>query len=343
MAELFKRPNSDKWQAYCWVVEGTERKRVARSTGVVDNGTREARGTAQINADAIERGLATTPKAGRRPSKTLRQALTKLTESAELAGCTVHTTEQILHRGSCLADFFTDNKRMDDIDAEQLHAYAVWSRSTRGVVSVSRELDIFGRACRVVGLEPPERPDLGPLVYKPQRVLELDEQRALLLAIPPARKLNVLAYLQLGLRLSEPWKITEVDWSAQFVHVAGTKTPGSVRDVPIPDELFEQMWPLRHEWPVFKPWTLQHVGRRLRIAGERAIGVAISVNDLRGTYATHLARAGVPILTLAKIMGNSVKQLESTYAQVGKRGDHLTEAARKLPRLTQPRREAREA
>jgi hypothetical protein len=42
-------------------------------------------------------------------------------------------------------------------------------------------------------------------------------------------------------------------------------------------------------------------------------------------------------------MGNSVAMLEQVYAQVGKRGDHLQQAASKLPRLTQPKPIAREA
>jgi site-specific recombinase XerD len=94
---------------------------------------------------------------------------------------------------------------------------------------------------------------------------------------------------------------------------------------------------------VIPHWEKRCADFVLRRTSLRAIGEAVSVNDLRGTYATHMARAGVPILTLAKIMGNSVAMLEQVYAQVGKRGDHLQQAASKLPRLTQPKPIAREA
>jgi integrase len=208
---------------------------------------------------------------------------------------------------------------------------------------VQREFQTLLQAFAIAGVKPPEFPELGAIEHKPQRVLELDEQRSLLLATPPERRLNIMAYLQLGLRLSEPAKITEVDWSARYVHVAGTKTRGSVRDVPIPDELYEHMLPRRGCADVIPHWEKRCADFVLRRTSLRAIGEAVSVNDLRGTYATHMARAGVPILTLAKIMGNSVAMLEQVYAQVGKRGDHLQQAASKLPRLTQPKPIAREA
>jgi E3 ubiquitin-protein ligase HERC3 len=37
--DLFKRPGSDKWQAYCYLWDGTKRRRVLKSTGIVDDGT----------------------------------------------------------------------------------------------------------------------------------------------------------------------------------------------------------------------------------------------------------------------------------------------------------------
>jgi integrase len=338
MAELFKRPGSDKWQAYCWYYDGTARQRVQRSTGILDNGPK-SKLTAQIVADQIERGYAAGGETQRRPSKTLAQALRALTEAAELAGRSDHTLDNIMYRGARLSEFFTDSKPLSDIDQEQLRAFAVWSREARSAWTVHRELVVLGAAYEIVGMTRPEAPDLGEAVYehKPQRVLELDEQRAFLLAIPHERKLNIMAYLQLGLRLSEPWKIVSVEWREQYLSVQGTKTRKNRRAprvVPIPDELFEMMNARRDEWPVFPTWHRKCVDFVVRRAGKRAgICEDLSVNDLRGTYATHMARAGVPQLTLAGILGNSVKMLDEVYAQVNKAGDHLTEAAAKLPRL----------
>jgi integrase len=53
----------------------------------------------------------------------------------------------------------------------------------------------------------------------------------------------------------------------------------------------------------------------------RAAGIAHRrVYDARHTFASWAIRAGVPTLTLAKIMGTSVQQLEDTYRR-GLRGD----------------------
>lgn len=343
MADLFMRRGSDKWQAYCWYWAGGARQRVPKSTGIRNDGTAKSRQTAQIIADQIERDLATGKDVREGPRKTLKQALTALTQAAELAERSQHTLDNIFYRGQTLVSFFTESKALSDIDADALRDYAIWSKGQgRSAWTVHRELVTLWSAFNISGVAKPAFPDLGDYRrHKPQRVLELDEQRALLLAFPPERKLNVCAYLLAGLRLSEPWKIVEVDWTARYLSVQGTKTKKNrraPRQVPIGDELFELMWPRRNEWPVFPKWHLHTVDFVIRRTGKR-IGLCddLSVNDLRGTYATHMARAGVPQLTLASIMGNSVKMLEEVYAQVNKRGDHLRDAAAKLPRLTRPR------
>lgn len=343
MADLFMRRGSDKWQAYCWFWLGGARQRVPKSTGIRNDGTSKSRQTAQIIADQIERDLATGKDVRQGPRKTLKQALTALTEAAELANRSKHTLDDIFYRGQTLVSYFQEDKVLSDIDADQIREYAIWSRGQgRSPWTVHRELVKLWSAFNISGIPKPKFPDLGDYrKHKPQHVLELDQQRAFLLAVPGDRRLNVCAYLLAGLRLSEPWKIIEVDWKARYMSVQGTKTKKNrraPREVPIGDELFEMMWPRRNEWPVFPEWHLHTVDFVIRRSGKRAgLYDDLSVNDLRGTYATHMARAGVPQLTLAGILGNSVKMLDEVYAQVNKRGDHLHEAAAKLPRLTKPR------
>jgi integrase len=333
--ELFKRKRSDTWQCWCHYFDGTRRRRVARSTGITDDGTVKSRQTAEAVARDIERSLAVGGNAAARPSKTLRQALKALAESAVLAGRTRSTMDHIRYRGATLVTFFDINKPLADIDAGACKAFAVESRKTKTAWTVHRELNCLGQAFKAVGMKPPEFPELGEITHKPQRVLEVDEQRSLLFATPGKLKLYIVAYLQLGLRASEPWKITEVDWTNRYVFVNGTKTKGSKRWVPIPDELFAELLPLRASgWCGFEKKHQPNIDMTIKRAAKRAgIGADLSVNDLRGTYATHMARAGVPALTLAKIMGNSVKMLERVYANLGVRADHMHEAASKLPKL----------
>jgi integrase len=345
MADLFMRRGSDKWQAYCWFWSGGHRHRVPKSTGIRNDGSAKSRQTAQIIADQIERDFALGKNVSEGPRKTLKQALTALTQAAELAGRTQHTLDNIFYRGQTLVSYFDESKQLGDIDADALREYAVWSRGQgRGAWTVHRELVTLWSAFDISGIAKPDFPDLGDYrAHKPQRVLELDEQRAFLLTVPGYRRLNVCAYLLAGLRLSEPWKLVDVDWEARYMSVQGTKTVKNrraPREVPIPEELFEMMWPRRKELPVFPKWHLHSIDVVIRRSGKRAgISDSLSANDLRGTYATHMARAGVPQLTLAGIMGNSVKMLDEVYAQVNKRGDHLHEAAAKLPRLTQAKKQ----
>jgi integrase len=333
--ELFRRQKSDVWQ--CWVHfwDGTQRRRVAKSTGVRDDGTAKSRQTAEGIARDIERSFATRGEAAARPSKTLKQALKALSAAAELAGKSQSTHDHIMYRSATLVVHFGADKQLADIDEDAVRAFCIESRKTKTAWTTHRELNCLGQAFKAVGMTPPKFPDLGEITHKPQRVIEADDQRTLLLAIPTHLKLYFQAYLQLGLRASEPWKITEVDWEGRYVFVNGTKTKGSKRWVPIPDELFSELLPLRASgWCGFAPKHKPNIDKTLKRAAKRAgLDDDISVNDLRGSYATALARAGVPILTLAKMMGNSVKMLESVYANVSKRSDHLHEAANALPRL----------
>jgi integrase len=338
--ELFKRPETDIWQAYCHFFDGTKRRRVPKSTGIRDDGTIKSRQSAEAVAREIERSLAIRSGNPAKPSATVGKALKKLIEKAELAGLGEHAVRAITDRGLRLDEGLNLDTKLAEITEQQLFDYAVQARKgstdhkPRAAYTVSKEFEMLERAYKVVGMAPPPFPDLGDVSHKPQRVLELDEQRALLLAIPAKRKLLLQAYVQLGVRASEPWKITEYDWAERYVFVNGTKTKNSKRWVPIPAELYELMYARRGEDKMFPHVAKSNFDALLKHTAKRAgLDDDISCNDLRGTFATFMARAGVPILILAKIMGNSVKMLESVYAQVAARGDHLRDAAAKLPRL----------
>lgn len=364
MAKVTKRAGSPKWQAEVWCWVGGRRKRVWKSTGIVDDGTAKSRQTAETVAREIERSIAVAGEAAFKPRKTIEQALEALTEEKELAGRTQHTLDNIMYRGQRLTDFFGHAKVMADITQQDLVQYARWSREKRSAYTVHRELVVLWSAYGAIGEPRPRFPDLGDYrVHKRQRVLQLDEQKAFLLAVPPARRLNVMAYLRCGLRLSEPWKVVEMDWDRQVMSVQGTKRQKDKREprlVPVPDDCFELMLEYRMKGgapapsgvekigpdnPVFPPWEHRRVaGFVIARAGRRAFGedVVISANDLRGTWITMMVLAGEGPISLSKMAGNSVKMLEDVYAQVEKMGDSISHASRKLPRLTAAKRHVNE-
>lgn len=355
--ELFSRKTSggQYWYCYAKFWDGQQRRRVQRATGIRDDGSAQSRQTAEVIGYQIERSLAVGGEASARPTQTLRQALRALTEAQELAGRSEANLEIIAEKGVNLEAFFGADCVLKDVSKERLRDYAVQARRARSVGTVYRELLIFRQACAAVGVTPPEAPDIGEPTPPPQRTLDVSEMRQLLAAVQHKRKVHVLAYLQLGLRKEELWKITKVDWDGRYVWVEGTKTKKAKRWVPIPEELYEAMLPLKAaEWVGFERWTM--IDRDLRIAAHRAGIVCclrdrksgaviespdhdparhdLSTNDLRGTHAHHMALAGVPQLLLAKNMGTSVKQLDDVYARLEKRGAHQHEfAAKGVPRL----------
>lgn len=333
MAKLFKRRNSDKWQAECYWYDASAdvRRRHAESTGITDDGTEAAKLTAQINADKIERGLAARGPA--KKSKTLKAAIAAVVEEKELAERAAGTVEATLDRAVHLLTHFGESAHVADIDADAVRKYAVAAKRSRGVLTVHGELVLLGSAFRVAGLEHPPWPHIGERVAKPQRPLEVDEQQALLRYAPERRRLSLRAYLQLGLRFSELWKLGDLDFATRYVHVHGTKTKRSQRDVPVPADLLARLQPFGADWQqAFPPWAKSACCELLTRAG-REIGflasdARLSPNDLRGTYATHMARAGVQPQLLATFMGSSVKQLEQVYAQLQIRAGHHHEAVR---------------
>lgn len=363
--ELISRKTSGGryWYAYAKFWDGTQRRRVQKATGVRDDGTAQSRQNAEIIGYQIERSLAAGGEAAARPSQTLKQALRKLTEAQELAGKSDATLEIIADKGANLVGHFGNECVMHAITKQMLTEYAVEARKRRSVASLYRELLVFKQACTAIGINPPELPEIGEADAPPQRTLDVTEQRQLLAAVPIKRKVHILAYLQLGLRQAELWKIDEVDWSGRYLHVNGTKTKKAKRWVPIPDELFEAMLPMKATWSGFEKWL--KIDRDLRIAAFRAGLICcgrnrrgglivgphhsddrhdLSCNDLRGTYAHHMAISGTPQLLLAKMMGTSVKMLDEVYARLDKRGDHQHAAvARGVPRLRLVRSEAKEA
>jgi integrase len=171
--------------------------------------------------------------------------------------------------------------------------------------------------------------------YQPgERVLSVAEYRALRQALPAKRRGHLDAYVALGVSASVLYKITaaHVNLKESVVHVPGTKTAFRKRLVPIRAELHETLSVLVEEVkpgdPLFEPWG--NARRDLSQACERAGIASVSPNDLRRTFATWLAEAGVPELVVAALMGHANSgMLRQVYARIGT--DTQRAAIAKLP------------
>jgi|SRR5690606_28732570 len=116
--------------------------------------------------------------------------------------------------------------------------------------------------------------------------------------LPEERRPYLDVFVGLGLRDSEVYRIrpSDVAEDGSVVHVPGTKTEGADRMVEVTPHLHALFAARAKERAgetfLFPTWT--NVRRALIGACRRAGIDAVSPNDLRRTFATWLAEAGVP-------------------------------------------------
>jgi integrase len=133
---------------------------------------------------------------------------------------------------------------------------------------------------------------------------------------------ELLTYALTGARQSELFAIdkADVDLSRRVLGIRGTKTLGAVREVPILDPLMPTIkrrmkapGPMLFEAPWHRARMHQNLQRWCAVAEIEPV----TANDLRRTYATWMAEAGVPESLLLKYMGHaSSTMLRRVYAQV---------------------------
>jgi integrase len=332
-----------------WYVEAHywhdgKRKRARRSTGIRDDGTTKSRRTAEIVGRDIEQSLALGTGRVAHPT-TLRQALSALIVQKGNAGRSKATTDIVGEKGIKLGEYFGVNTPIEK--CVDIAGYVKLGLTTRESSTVKRELRELALAFRAVGLEPPKMPVLSDGVPR-ERFLTRQEQLQLLAATPARRKDYVVMYLHCGLSRSELYRIepSDCNFERREVRVRGTKADKRDRLLPMSDEVYDVLWARRGHRPIFERWSnydrelrqyaaragfgavrvVEYRGRKLRLA-------PLSMNDLRRTFATTLAVAGVPILHLMHLMGHSsTRMLEKVYARV-QVGDHMHDAIKKLTPL----------
>jgi integrase len=185
-------------------------------------------------------------------------------------------------------------------------------------------------------------PDLRG-VYKPgDRVLTHEEFAKLHEALGPAkgerrseelRQDYLLAFVGLGVRDSELYRITAIDLAGAQVHIRGRKTGGADRWIPLRPELAAMLARRKkthRTGPLFPLW--HGVRRDLGAACKRAQIDPVTPNDLRRTFATWLAESGVPEPVTVSLMGHSSSAMvRRVYVRIG--ADARRRAIENLPAL----------
>ena len=181
-----------------------------------------------------------------------------------------------------------------------------------------------------------------PRVDEPRiRFLTDAEATRLVSACRPDFRPLVQAALLTGARVGEltALRIYDVNVATGQIYVAQSKS-GRPRFIPLNPEgalLFRQLIvgklgdQLAFVKKDGKPWGKNHHVRSLLEACAAAnIRPAISFHELRHTYASHLAQAGVDLLTISKLLGHADTRITSRhYAHLADRT--LAAAVTKLP------------
>lgn len=173
--------------------------------------------------------------------------------------------------------------------------------------------------------------------YTPRtRALQPAELAALLAKLDPERGAFVALCVALGVRRGEAFALqpAHVDLVAGVVHVPGTKTKGSLRDVPILAP-FAGLVRRGAEFLPLPPWS--NYLRDMKRACLRAGIPLCTANDLRRTHATLLRSAGVDRDVMRRLLGHGAdsKMLEHVYdkptaAELGARAGNLDTLSARL-------------
>ena len=176
------------------------------------------------------------------------------------------------------------------------------------------------------------------------RYLTDAEATRLVNACPANLRRLVRAALLTGTRWGEltSLKTADVNLSTGHLYIAESKS-GRSRHVPLNPEGLEHFKALvtgktgdelvltREDG---KPWGHNHHVRALQAACKVAkVKPAVSFHELRHTYASHLAQAGVDLLTISKLLGHADTRITAKhYAHLA--GKTLALAVAKLPNFT---------
>jgi integrase len=303
-------------------------------------GRRWRRSTRQTDRRAAERVAAQlerdrTGEAYRAEKAALGDALAALLFADERADRSDATIEKHTTHGRHLIRILGSSVDLRGLDAAATARYAD-ARLAEGASrhTAHMEISTLRRACAVAGVtwRRDFMPDLGRY-YRPRETwLTPAQVDRLCAALPPRHAAEVRLITQTGMRSGElaalAWE--HVDLPGGRVRVPGTKTVAARRTLPLSAgarAAFASLGP--GTGPVFGPWPNMH--RDLRAAAKRAGVPAVSANDLRRTFASWLAQAGVSSLVTATLLGHtSTRMVEQVYSRLS--AESLAVAVTALPR-----------
>jgi integrase len=150
----------------------------------------------------------------------------------------------------------------------------------------------------------------------------------------------VYTALNTGMRRSElvylRWKDIDLDKRKITVHSREDwqSKSGKSRSIDINDNLFRFLKEYKHQRSEYVFCTkdghplVNNLDRRFRNAAKRAGLDGVSIHTLRHTFASHLIMAGVPLVTVSKLLGHADIKTTMIYAHLSPQ--HLKDAVNTL-------------
>lgn len=166
------------------------------------------------------------------------------------------------------------------------------------------------------------------------RFFSREEVRKILRAADDQLRPVVMILLHTGIRRSELWNLRwrDVDIPKRRItikaHGAFKTKSGKLRSIPVTKELQIYLKTLSREGQyVCRPYGHIHSLRRFFVALLGQLGIEGTLHDLRHTFASHLATAGVPIPVIKELLGHADISTTMIYAHLSP-GIHESEIDR---------------
>lgn len=257
---------------------------------------------------------------------------------------------------------FFGNKRLCEISPFDVEKFKIKRRDTavvsktkakaRSVAAVNRELRLLSRIFKlaITNRELTENPCHDVELLKGEqartRYLLPDEEERLMAALEeskPYLRYVIVLDINTGMRISELLGLRpdDIDFHRNVIYVRETKTDED-REVPMNNtsrELLRELVAQAREQDYDFLFTNTQTGTRykdIKTAWHNACRKAgienLRVHDLRHTFGTRAADAGVPLVAIGKVMGHASIQTTMRYAHATDEGKRrAVEALEKRP------------
>lgn len=242
-----------------------------------------------------------------------------------------------------------ESRSLSEIGVKEIQEFAVLRRSKVSPATTNRSLGVlktmFNRAIDwgYVTENPVRRVKMERERNRREKFLSADQVTEFLTAIPTPIRPIVVAALHTGGRRSELLNLNweDVDLRSNTIQFRDTKGGGD-RAVPIDRTLRAVLRALPSRLaggPVFLGRFGRLTRNELRSDFEKAVKKAglqgLRFHDLRHSYASFLARAGVPLNTIRELLGHRTLEMTLRYSHLSP--DHKREAVDVLDRLLRKR------